>query len=93
VASHHHLGSTNERSDTMRELELHEYDVVTGGTLAGTIAMGIAGTWVSTVAGAAAGSIIPGVGTVAGAAVGFTLGTLVTIGFALATTDETAADQ
>jgi hypothetical protein len=93
VASHHHLRSTNERSDTMRELELHEYDVVTGGTLAGTIAMGIAGTWVSTVAGAAAGSIIPGVGTVAGAAVGFTLGTLVTIGFALATTDETAADQ
>lgn len=69
----------------MRELNQDELNLVDGGTDAGDIAMGAAGAWASTVAGAAIGSVVPGVGTVVGAAAGFGLGVLITVGYALAT--------
>jgi hypothetical protein len=68
----------------MRELKNNEIEAVSGGTVAGDIAMGAAGAWASTVAGAAVGSVVPGVGTVVGAAAGFGLGVLITVGYALA---------
>jgi hypothetical protein len=62
----------------MRELTVIETTEVSGGTDAGDIAMAMAGTWSSTVAGAAIGG--PG-----GAVVGFALGVLISVGYVLAT--------
>lgn len=67
----------------MQTLSSEQVEAVNGGTLAGDIAMGAAGAWASTVAGAAAGSIVPGAGTLAGAAAGFVLGTAIAVGYAL----------
>ncbi len=80
-------------SETMQELTERQIDEVSGGSLSGDIAFGLAGTWASTVAGAAAGSIVPGAGTLAGAGVGFVLGASINIGYALATSPEPSDKQ
>jgi hypothetical protein len=68
----------------MRELSQQEIEQVTGGqTTSSNIAMGAAGAWASTVAGAAIGSVAPGVGTVVGAAAGFVLGVAIVVGYSL----------
>ena len=77
----------------MQELTERQIDEVSGGSLSGDIAFGLAGTWASTVAGAAAGSIVPGAGTLAGAGVGFVLGASINIGYALATSPEPSDKQ
>jgi len=57
---------------------------VSGGTLGGDIAMGVAGGWASAVVGAGVGSVIGGpVGDLLGAGAGFVLGGAITVGYAL----------
>ncbi len=66
----------------MRELNQVEIEEVDGAR-ASDIPMVIAGAWASTVAGAAVGSVVPGVGTIAGGAAGFVLGVAIGVGYSL----------
>ena len=73
----------------MRELSTTEINQVSGGSLAGNIAMGLAGGWASGVAGAGIGSVVAGpAGTIIGGVGGFVLGGAITVGYSLATSDE-----
>lgn len=70
----------------MRELTIDEFEIVSGGTDAGDIAMGLAGAHAAGVAGLAVGAIVGGpAGMLAGYAAGFVLGGLIVVGYAFAT--------
>lgn len=73
----------------MRELLEHEIETVSGASVSGTIAMSLAIGWSSGVASFAVGSMIGGpVGGVVGGLAGFGVGALATIGYSLATEDD-----
>lgn len=73
----------------MRELTMREIDTVSGGSLSGSIVMGVAGGWASAVTGFAIGSVVAGpAGGLIGAGGGFLLGGAVTTGYALATDED-----
>lgn len=71
----------------MRELSEQELDRVSGGyeSLYKDISYALISGWSSAVIGAAAGSAFPVVGTAGGAVIGFAAGSLISIGYALAT--------
>lgn len=63
---------------SIRELTKEEIKHVSGGAVDGQLAMGYAGNWASTVAGAGVGMVVAGpVGGLAGAAVGFGMGSAI----------------
>lgn len=73
----------------MQTLTMDEINEVSGAN-GGELAFGIASGWASTVSGGAAGYIITNAarGALVGGAVGFAVGTLIGIGFYLATSDD-----
>lgn len=78
----------------MQELNIEEIEMISGAGVSTNIAAGIASAWACTVIGAAAGSMVPGLGTVAGGAVGFafSIGQAVAWSFATADSGVTASD-
>ncbi len=69
----------------MVELTLQQVDAVAGGaTVAGGIAMVVAGVWVGGVMGFGIGTMFPGAGNIAGAIAGGVIGLGAGIGFVLA---------
>lgn len=72
----------------MRELTQGEVEEVSGGTLAGDVAMGLAGGWSSGIVGLGTGAVIGGpLGGVVGFGVGFVLGGAMLLGYALCKPD------
>ncbi len=70
----------------MKELQIEQIDAVQGGNATGGIVMGIAGAHASGVVGLGVGTVIGGpVGALAGYAAGVALGSLIAIGYSLAT--------
>lgn len=69
----------------MEELNVNEVEMVNGAGVGANIAAGVASAWAGTVVGAAAGSIVPGIGTLGGAAIGFGFGVLQAVAWSFAT--------
>lgn len=78
----------------MRELTEKEISAISGGGLAGSLAMGLAGGWAAAVTGFGIGSVIGGpFGGIAGAGGGFILGGAITTAVALASDNDHTQDK
>jgi hypothetical protein len=72
----------------MKELQMNDIEAVNGGNATGGIVMGIAGAHASGVVGLGVGAVVGGpVGAVAGYAAGVVLGSLIAVGYSLATSE------